>query len=249
MQMTHVKFRKSFSRTSSHGITFHWLRCTYSKGFNDAIAEAAWIVYAPATFVALAASGEKITSAVIQSRESFRQMMTFANGSPRAGKPIPLRVEVVFGKKLDSAFKESPVLEWLLRTYGDEAAEAIIHAVWLVYAPAALAGSQEDGGEALVQAERSRLVFEQKMAYAIAQSTIDDKTKLINRLNKTLTESSDDVADKPATTALAAPADIPTPPETESVESVDKPVDKANNPVDDFDDDYVPAEYDSDFDN
>lgn len=255
MQTAHVTFRKSFSRTSSHGITFHWLKCTYGMGFIDAIAEAVCIVYGPSALVALAESGEKITSAVILSRENFRQMMTFAKGSPMAGKPIPRRVEVVFSKKVDPAIEEGRVLGWLLRAYDDKATEAIVHAAWLLYSPAALASFPESCGEALVQVQRSWLVFEQKMAYAIALSMIDNKTRTIDRLNRSLVESSiDDAEGNAAPTASAAPepsADVSPPAETKPVEkpveAADKPVEAVDESDDDFDDDFVPPQYDLDF--
>jgi hypothetical protein len=192
MNLASYEFRKSFSRTSVYGITFHWLKCTYGKFFEDAIANAVWTVYASLAFAAAPESCSKVNELVLNSREHFNQIVELAKGAPVAEEPIPKRVKVAFERCIDLSLKEGQVFDWLIQNYGAKAAEPIIHAVWLVYSPAALSAFPESGKDAQAQAQRSRLVFEDMMTWAVFQSSSDQTALIANRLDKTLLNSSID---------------------------------------------------------
>ena len=192
MKSTSYGFRKSFSRTSVKGITFHWLRYTYEKEFDAAIAKAIWTVYAPSAFAASPETCSKVSQTVMQSREVFYQMMAMVKEAPKPEETMPIRVEVLFKGSFGSRTDEASVYDWLLSRHGEKAADFMVHAVWLVYSPAALSAFPESGRDALVQAQRSRLVFEDMMTWAVFQSSSDKTALIANRLDKTLHSSSID---------------------------------------------------------
>lgn len=247
------RFKRSFRGTSEQGITFHWLKCTYAHGFDDAIANAVRTVYTPSAFAASAEGCSRVIPSVNRSRAMFHEMMLLSKDAPESKKPIAERVNIFFSKMMDPSSVDGEVFNWLNRSYGKKAVKFVIHAVCLVYSPAALSASDVKE-KALLQAKRSRLVFEDMMSYAIAQADVGDAEFLANRLNKTLMESAikdtgntdikieNDVGTK---TGPMVPAD-----EQELLASSEsKTVEAEEVSGDDFDDDFVPIDYDLDFSN
>ncbi|MCG9890153.1 MAG: hypothetical protein MH252_03635 [Thermosynechococcaceae cyanobacterium MS004] len=252
-------FKRAFRGGSLPGITFHWLKCTYVQGVEDAIANAVRTVYAPLALAETAGRSSRVLPSVNRSRAMFHEMMLLSKDAPEVRKPIAERVNISFSKKMDPTSIDGEVFEWLTRSYGKKAVKFAIHAVCLVYSPAALAGATKNKDEAWLQARRSRLVFEDMMSYVIAQADVDETEFLANRLNRTFMESA--IEEKwnkpiPETGAGAGQNPVPKNPVVEqelSASSQPETVEAAEASGtgfdDDFDDDFVPIEYDLDFGN
>lgn len=235
------KFKKTFRGTTHQGITLHWLRCTYGQGFENAISNAVKTIYAPSALVSSAESWEKVVPTVNRSRAMFRESMALSHNVPPPPKPIAERVKVTFSKTFEVASEEGQVFEWLFQSDGENAGNSIIHAVCLVYSPAALASSPDTKAEALLQVERSRLVFEDMMTQAIAQASVDEKALIANRLNKTFIES--EIQEEAQLNLPVLPNRIQ---EEDSLQANGQI--QAHTSNDDFDDDFVPVDFDLDFD-
>ena len=217
-----VPFKKVFNGASENGITFNWLKVSYGRSFEGAIADAVWIVYYPLMLASSPETWCKVTSAVVRARERFESLMKLASGSPSVGNSVPERIKVLCRNGFDLASERGRTLQWLIETYGDNAVDEILYAVWLVYFPAALASNLKTIADASLQAERSSLVFEQKMFHAISESNPDDMAVIVNRLDRTFKESP---TEDPA-------KDLPSVAPTEQSET---PVPQVNEPKDDDD--------------
>lgn len=185
-----VPFKKYFAGNSGNGVTFHWLRCIYEEDFEDAVANAVWIVYRPVMLAASPKTWGEVMPATAQSRTKFEEKMALAKGAPELTRPVPERVIIRFKKTFNLTHEIGQTFDWLIQTYAEHSINLIVHAVRLVYYPVALAGSAESKDEALKQVERSRLVFEDKMLDAIAQTKPDDTVLIANQLDKTFTAPS-----------------------------------------------------------
>jgi hypothetical protein len=218
-----VPFKKVFNGTSENGITFNWLKVSYGRSFEDAIADAVWIVYYPLMLASTPETWCKVTSAVVRARERFQSLMKLASGSPSVGDSVPERIKVLCRNGFDLASERGRTLQWLIHTYGENAVDEILYAVWLVYFPAALASNPKTIADAILQAERSCLVFEQKMFHVISESNPDEIAVIANHLDKTFRASptEDPVKDSPFAAAPEAPdANVP-----EIVDVVNEPAD------------------------
>ena len=180
-----VPFSKVFNGTSENGQTFNWLKVSYGRSFEGAIADAVWIIYYPLMLSSSPETWCKVVPAVVRARERFQELMKLASGSPSAGDSVPDRIKVSCRNDFDLASERGRTIQWLTHTYGEKAVEEILYAVWLIYYPAALASTPETIADASLQAERSSLVFEQKMFQAITESNPDDMAVIANRLNRT----------------------------------------------------------------
>ena len=207
-----VPFKKVFNGASENGLTFNWLKVSYGRSFEGAIADAVWIVYYPLMLASSPETWCKVTSAVVRARERFESLMKLASGSPRVGDPVPERIKVLCRNGFDLASERGKTLQWLIHTYGENAVDEILYAVWLVYFPAALASSPKTIANASLQAERSSLVFEQKMFHAITESNPDEIAVIANRLDRTFRASptEDPVKDLPfAAASETSDANVP----------------------------------------
>jgi hypothetical protein len=184
-----VPFKKRLNGGTQKAQTLYWLRCSYGRSFDDAIADAVRIVHSATALAASPETWGKVKTAVVQSREFFEAMMSLASGAPGTEKPIPNRLTVQFKKAFALDSERGRTLQWLIYTYGDKAVDEILYAVWLVYYPAALASSAKTIAQARVQVERSRLEFELKTTFALSQSSPDAMTLIANRLDRTLMAS------------------------------------------------------------
>jgi hypothetical protein len=184
-----VPFKKRLNGRTQKAQTLYWLRCSYGRSFDDAIADAVWIVHSATALAASPETWGKVKTAVVQSREFFEAMMSLASGAPGTEKPIPNRLTVQFKKAFALDSERGRTLQWLIHTYGDKAVDEILYAVWLVYYPAALASSAKTIARARLQVERSRLEFELKTTFALSQSSPDAMTLIANRLDRTLMAS------------------------------------------------------------
>ena len=198
-----VPFKKVFNGTSENGITFNWLKVSYGRSYEGAIADAVWIVYYPLMLASSPATWCKVTSAVVRARERFQSLMKLASGSPSVGDSVPERIKVLCRNGFDLASERGRTLQWLIRTYGENAVDEILYAVWLVYFPAALASNPNTIADAGLQAERSGLVFEQKMFHVISETNPDEIAVIANRLDRTFRASptEDPVKDLPFASA------------------------------------------------
>lgn len=217
-----VPFKKVFNGTSENGLTFNWLKVSYGRSFEGAIADAVWIVYYPLMLASSPETWCKVVPAVVCARERFQSLMKLASGSPSAGDSVPERIKVLCRKGFDLASERGRTLQWLIHTYGENAVDEILYAVWLVYFPAALASSPKTIAKASLQAERSGLVFEQKMFHAITESNPDDMAVLANRLDRTFRASptEDPVKDLPSVAPTEA-SETPVPQVNESEDNDD----------------------------
>ncbi len=218
-----VPFKKVFNGASENGKTFNWLKVSYGRSFEGAIADAVWIVYYPLMLASSPETWCKVTSAVVRARERFQGLMKLASGSPSVGDCVPERIKVLCRNGFDLASERGRTLQWLVHTYGENAVDEILYAVWLVYFPAALASNPKTIADAGLQAERSGLVFEQKMFHAISESNPDEMAVIANRLDRTFGASptEDPVKDLPLAAAPEAPdANVP-----ETVDVVNEPED------------------------
>jgi hypothetical protein len=202
-----IPFRKVFNGTSENGLTFNWLKVSYGRSFEGAIADAVWIVYYPLMLASAPETWCKVVPAVVRARERFQSLMKLASGSPSVGDSVPERIKVLCRNGFDLASERGRTFQWLVHTYGENAVDEILYAVWLVYFPAALASSPKTIANASLHAERCSLVFEQKMFHAISESNPDEMAVIANRLDKTFRSSptEDPVKDVPFSTAPEAP--------------------------------------------
>jgi hypothetical protein len=184
-----VPFKRRLNGRTQKAQTLYWLRCSYGRSFDDAIADAVRIVHSATALAASPETWGKVKTAVVQSREFFEAMMSLACGSPGTEKPITNRLTVQFKKAFALDSERGRTLQWLIYTYGDKAVDEILYAAWLVYYPAALASSPETIAQARLQVERSRLEFELKTTFALSQSSPDAMTLIANRLDRTLMAS------------------------------------------------------------
>ncbi len=235
-----LPFKKVFNGTSENGITFHWLKCSYGQSFEDAIADAVWIMYYPLMMASSPETWCKVKPAVVRVRERFQSFMKLASGSPSTGNSVPERIRVLFQNDFDLASERGRTLQWLIHAYGDKAVDEIVYAVRLVYFPAALASSPKTIADASLQAERSDLVFEQKMSFALSESDPDDMAVIANRLDRAFMASptEDLVKNSPSVLLPGTSGES----ESETVDAVDVP-----EPEEDYDDNYVHVEPDLDF--
>jgi hypothetical protein len=239
MECLCVSLRKRLSGKSPGGQTLYWLRHSYSRSFDDAIADSVWMLHYPSVLAATPDTFCKVVPAIVRSRKFFETMLVLSPETPATLDPIPGRLNFLFKKNFEPNSEKGKTFQWLLRTHGDEAVDEMIHAAEVFYFPATLASSSETAAQASVQAQRSRLVFEQKMMQALLQSCPDEKALIASRLNKTFVESSAEVPMKEVPTA--APAEKVESAETCSTDGVDELENE------DYDDDYVPPEPDPDF--
>jgi hypothetical protein len=203
-----------FNGASENGVTFNWLKVSYGRSFEGAIADAVWIVYYPLMLASTPETWCKVTSAVVRARERFQGLMKLASGSPSAGDSVPERIKVLCRNGFDLASERGRTLQWLIHTYGENAVDEILYAVWLVYFPAALASNPKTIGDASLQAERSCLVFEQKMFHAISESNPDEMADIANRLDRTFRASPTEDLAKDLPSAVAPEASETSVPET-----------------------------------
>jgi hypothetical protein len=217
-----IPFKKRISGSSQRGKTLYWLRCCYGKAFEDAIIDAVWIVHSATAFAAFPETWSRVVPTVVRTRKVFEEMMALASGAPGIEKPIPGRITVQFKKALASDSDRGRILQWLVHTYGKNAVDEILYAVWLVYFPAALASSPKTIADAGLQAKRSGLVFEQKMFHALTESNPDDMAVIANRLNRTFGASpTEDPAKDLPSVALTEASEAPVPQVNESEDNDD----------------------------
>jgi hypothetical protein len=219
-----VPFKKRLNGSSQQAQTLYWLRCSYGRSFEDAIADAVRIVYSVTALAASPETWDKVKTEVVQTREFFEAMMSLASGTPGTENPIPNRVTVQFKKAFALDSVRGRTLQWLIHTYGENAVDEVLYAVWLVYFPAALASNPKTIADASLQAERSCLVFEQKIFHAISESNPDDMAFIANRLDRTFRASPTEDPEKDLLFAAAPEAPDTNVPET---------VDVVNEPGDD----------------
>jgi hypothetical protein len=202
-----VPFKKRLYGSTQKAQTLYWLRCSYGRSFDDAIADAVRIVHSATALAASPETWDKVKTEVVHARVFFEAMMSLASGAPGTEKPIPNRLTVQFKKAFALDSERGRTLQWLIYTYGGKAVDEILYAVWLVYYPAALASSPKTIAQARLQVERSRLEFELKTTFALSQSSPDTMTLIANRLDKTFRASptEDPLKDIPFATAPEAP--------------------------------------------
>lgn len=218
-----IPFKKVFNGTSENGITFNWLKVSYGRSLEGAIADAVWIIYYPLMLASSPETWCKVASAVVRARERFQSLMKLASGSPSVGDSVPERIKVLSRNGFDLTSERGRTLQWLVHTYGENAVDEILYAVWLVYFPAALASNPKTIADAGLQAERSNLVFEQKMFHAISESNPEEMAVIANGLDKTfgVFPAEDSVKDLPSATTPEAPGEKV----LESVDTVNEPED------------------------
>jgi hypothetical protein len=223
-----VLLKKSFSGASENGLTFHWLRCAYGELLDDAVISAVRLVYYPDVLSASLKPWDRVASEVARSRHVFQKKRLSNEKSCLIGLPLPKRVHVTFRQSFDEQSCEGQTFEWLLYLYKGEVEEAIARAVRLVYLPSALAWLPDKSGIAADMSARSGYLFEQMMGDAILKAGPSDLHFNV------------------------APIDIPVLVNAPSSKSADikascEPDPSSADELDDFDDDYVPIEYDLDF--
>ncbi|MGB8699102.1 MAG: hypothetical protein WCD18_06775 [Thermosynechococcaceae cyanobacterium] len=188
MKTVEVSFKKSFVGTSNNGLTFHWLRSTYSGVLEEAIDHAVRLVYSPSVLAASPDTWGKVSNEVAYCRDGFREMMALVSNVLAPDCPLPKRVNIAFEGSYPTESNLGKVYEWLLNAFSDPE-KAIFHAIRVIYFPAALAASPNICGDPSIQAERSRLLFEQRMKLAIWQSNPTEAALIANRLDKTFLAS------------------------------------------------------------
>jgi hypothetical protein len=219
-----VLLKKSFSGASENGLTFHWLRCAYGELFDDAVISAVRLVYYPDVLSASLKPWDRVASEVARSRHVFQEKRLSNEKSCLIGLPLPKRVHVTFHQSFDEQSCEGQTFEWLLHLYKDEVDEAIARAVRLVYLPSALAWLPDKSEIAADMSARSGYLFEQMTGDAILKAGPSDL-----HFN-------------------GAPIDIPVAVNAPSSKKASSEPDPSSAvALDDFDDDYVPIEYDLDF--
>jgi hypothetical protein len=229
MTTVFVPFKKSFVGKSLNGQVFYWLRCVYGEALGEAVDNAVRLIYSPSALAASSTTWNEVKAEVAYCRAVFEEMMDLASCAPPSKLPIPCRINVQFGASINSSAHARKAYEWLFATYENRAIAIIVHAVHLVYLPAALAASAEFSKDASLQVGRSRIFFEQEMRNAIRESSPNDSELIAHRLEQVFHAS-------PSDESLDG---VPPPAPTDSHERNEEQEDIAN--------DFVPVDPDIDF--
>jgi hypothetical protein len=225
-------YEKSFRPTSDLGVTLHWVKCIFGNSANIAISNAAQIVYFPSVLAEAQAPASEVAAEVSCCRWIVRQRMVLEDKTSALITPIPKRVDISFQESFDVASREGETFDWLERNYGLEAADMAFEAVRLIFLPTALAASPATHARSHSEAERSLILFEEKMTQVILKTRANPTGQTTQQLERLFAEFTSEAH------PLEPPQSSPAP--SSSAGTVTEP-------EQDFDDDYVHVEPDLDF--